>query len=248
MDAREHDLHLLHITGDERRSFEEKRWIFMLLLLSPLIGLTATYAVQLTQPVREPYVIYLYPVMAPVMLGALLWNLLGGYSRLAERITVVVQVALALLHNLSFALQPTLPDSPSFVGSASYWTLVLNACVILLLVPVQRAVWLVVTLYLVCVALPWALNFDVFRPYLAAMVRTQGMVLSVLLAILCLAWYRQRYVERAREAMMLRQLATTDLFAVRTPDLNAEQGRVAGTAAGTAGRPSTGDPIRSART
>ncbi|GGR74157.1 hypothetical protein GCM10008959_39250 [Deinococcus seoulensis] len=245
MDPRTHDLHLLHITGDERRSFEEKRWIFMLLLLSPLIGLTATYAVQLTQPVREPYVIYLYPVMAPVMLGALLWNLLGGYSRLAERITVVVQVALALLHNLSFALQPTLPDSPSFVGSASYWTLVLNACVILLLVPVQRAVWLVVTLYLVCVALPWTLNFDVFRPYLAAMVRTQGMVFSVLLAILCLAWYRQRYVERAREAMMLRQLATTDLFAVR-PDLSAE--RAGGTVAGPAGRPSTDDPIPSART
>lgn len=246
MDAREHDLHLLHITGDERRSFEEKRWIFVLLILSPLIGFTATYAVQLTQPVQEPYVIYLYPIMAPVMLGALLWNLLGGYSRLAERIAVAVQVALALLHNLSFALQPTLPDSPSFVGSASYWTLVLNACVILLLVPVQRAAWLVVTLYLVCVALPWTLNFDVFRPYLGAMIRTQGGVFSVLLAMLCLAWYRQRYVERAREALMLRQLAITDLFSVRAPDPTAESAADAG--AGTAGRSSTGDLIHSGRT
>lgn len=246
MDAREHDLHLLHITGDERRSFEEKRWIFILLLLSTLIGFTATYAVQITQPVQELYVIYMYPIMAPVMLGALLWNLLGGYSRMAERITVVVQLVLGLLHNLSFALQPTLPDSPSFVGSASYWTLVLNACVILLLVPVRRAAWLVASLYLTCAALPWALNFEVFRPYLAAMVRTQGMTFSVLLTILCLAWYRQRYVERAREALMLRQLATTDLFSVQTADFMA--GQVAGAAARPAERPSRADPIRSART
>lgn len=248
MDAREHDLHLLHITGDERRSFEEKRWIFVCLTLSPLITFTVTYAVQITQPVQEPYVIYVYPILAPMMLGVIVWNLLGGYSRVAERIVVVVQVVLALLFNLSFAVQPTLSVSPSFVNSASYWGLVLNACVILLLVPIRRAAWLVMALYVVCVALPWTLNFDAFRPHLAAMVRTQGGVFSVLLAILCLAWYRQRYVERAREALMLRQLATTDLFAVRTPDLNAEQERVAGTAAGTAGRPSTGDPIRSART
>lgn len=185
----------------------------MFLTLVPLITLTATYAVQLKQTVREPYVIYSYPIIAPVMLGALLWNLLGGYSRLAERITVVVLIVLAVLHNLSFALQPTLPESLSFVGSASYWTLVLNACVILLLLPVRQAARLVVGLYLVCMALPWALNAETFRPYLGAMVRTQGAVLSVLLAILCLSRYRQRYVERAREALMLRQLALSDLFA-----------------------------------
>ncbi|GGJ77038.1 hypothetical protein [Deinococcus aquiradiocola] len=212
MEGQGHDLHLLHITGDERRSFEEKRWIFVFLTLAPLIGLTATYAVQLTQPVREPFVMYSYPVMAPIMLGSMLWNLLGGYSRLAERITVVLLAVLAVLHNLSFALKPTLPESPSFVGSASYWTLVLHACVILLLLPVRQAGHLVGTLYLICVALPWVLNAETFTPYLGAMIRTQGATFSVLLAILCLAWYRQRYVDRAREALMLRQLAISDLF------------------------------------
>lgn len=206
----------MHITGDERRSFEEKRWIFVFLTLIPLITLTATYAVQLKQTVREPYVIYLYPVIAPVMLGSLLWNLLGGYSRLADRITVVVLVVLSVLHNLSFALKPTLPESPSFVGSASYWTLELCACVILLLLPARQATRVVVGLYVVCVALPWVLNAETFRPYLGAMVRTQGGALSVLLAILCLSWYRQRYAERAREALMLRQLALSDLFASGT--------------------------------
>ncbi|WP_295821876.1 hypothetical protein [uncultured Deinococcus sp.] len=231
MDGREHDLHLLHITGDERAAFEEKRWIFVFLTLSPLIGLTATYAVQLTQPVREPFVMYAYPIMAPLMLGALLWNLLGGYSRVAERVTVVVLAALAILHNVSFAVQPTLPESASFVGSASYWTLVLHACVILLLLPVRRAAALVVTLYVICVALPWIVNFDVFRPYVAAMVRTQGATFSVLLAILCLAWYRQRYVDRAREALMLRQLVMTDLFVTQgtagaTDAVDAQERRV----------------------
>jgi len=207
-----HDLQLLHIAGDERRSFEEKRWIFVFLGLVPLIGMTATYAVQLTQPVREPFVMYLYPVLAPIGLGAMFWNLLGGYSRLAERITVAVLAVLAFLHNLSFALKPTLPESPSFVGSASYWTLVLDACVILLLLPVRQAVRLVVALYLVCAALPWLLNAKTFLPYLSAMIRVQSMTFSVLLAVLCLAWYRQRYVDRAREALMLRQLAISDLF------------------------------------
>ncbi|WP_295822212.1 hypothetical protein [uncultured Deinococcus sp.] len=39
-----HDLHLLHITGDERAAFEENRWMFVFLTLSPLIGLTMTSA------------------------------------------------------------------------------------------------------------------------------------------------------------------------------------------------------------
>jgi hypothetical protein len=212
VDAREHDLHLLHITGDERRSFEEKRWIFICLTLVPFISFTATYALQLTQPVQEPYVIYGYPIIMPLMIGSILWNLLGGYSRLAERVTVVILVVTALLHNLSFALQPTLPESPSFVGTASYWTLVLDATVIMLLLPARQAAALIMTLYAVCVALPWVLNFDAFRPYLLAMIRAQTVTFSVLLATLCLAWYRQRYVERAQEALMLRQLATTDLF------------------------------------
>lgn len=212
MDAREHDLHLLHITGDERRSFEEKRWIFICLTLVPFISFTATYALQLTQPVREPYVIYGYPIIMPLMIGSILWNLLGGYSRLAERVTVVCLAVTAFLHNLSFALQPTLPESPSFVGTASYWTLVLDATVIMLLLPARQAATLIMTLYAVCVALPWVLNFDAFRPYLLAMIRAQTVTFSVLLATLCLAWYRQRYVERAQEALMLRQLATTDLF------------------------------------
>lgn len=216
MDPRAHDLHLLHIAGDERRSFEEKRWIFICLTLVPFISFTATYALQLTQPVQEPYVIYGYPIIMPLMIGSILWNLLGGYSRLAERVTVVILAALVVLHNLSFALQPTLPESPSFVGTASYWTLVLDATVIMLLLPARQAATLVVTLYAVCVALPWVLNFDVFRPYLLAMIRAQTVTFSVLLATLCLAWYRQRYVERAQEALMLRQLATTDLFNLRS--------------------------------
>ena len=88
-----------------------------------------------------------------------------------------------------------------------------------------------VTLYVICVALPWIVNFDVFRPYVAAMVRTQGATFSVLLAILCLAWYRQRYVDRAREALMLRQLVMTDLFVTQgtagaTDAVDAQERRV----------------------
>ncbi|MFC3833671.1 MULTISPECIES: hypothetical protein [Deinococcus] len=44
VDGREHDLHLLHISGDERAAFEENRWRFVFLTLSPLIGLTVTSA------------------------------------------------------------------------------------------------------------------------------------------------------------------------------------------------------------
>ncbi|MXV19615.1 hypothetical protein [Deinococcus xianganensis] len=223
MDTRDHDLYLLNVTGEERRSFEEKRWVFVLLTLIPLVTITTTYMVQLHQTVREPYIILLYPVLGPVMLAACLWNVLGGYSRAAENVTAAVLVVLALLHNLSFALAPLLPGTPSYVGTGSYWTLMLNAGTLLLLLPMRRAAGLVVGLSAACLALPWVLNFSAFTPYAGAMIRAQGNAVTVLLVLLCLAWYRQRFEDRAREALMLRQLMATDLLlpAAAPPDATA---------------------------
>ena len=213
MAERTHALHLLRLSGEEQRSLQDKRWFLIWTSLAPLIGLSAAYAVQLHQSVQDPYVIYGFPLVGSLLLCAVLWNLLGGYSLVVERLALVLSVLVALAHNVSFALKPNLPTPPLYVSSSSYWTLAAVAGFILLVLPITVAVRVIVLMFGAAVALPWLLNSSLFGPFAAALLRAQAMLLTLLLFLICLAWYRQRFVDRAMEALLLRELALTDLFA-----------------------------------
>lgn len=206
------DLHLLQLTGEERRTIEDKRWLYIWTSLIPLVGFSAAYAAQLRQPVQDPYVASAFPVVAALLAASVLWNLLGGVSRAVGHVAVVLVALVALLHNVTFVLHPNFPALPLYVSTNSYWTLVTNAGFILTILRVGPAVALVAALYVVVVALPWILNPVTFAPFAAPLLRSQAMLLSVLITMCWLAWYRARFTERATEALMLRELSLTDLF------------------------------------
>ena len=206
------EVYLLHLTGEEQRSTEDKRWIYIWTSLAPLIGLSVAYAVQLHQVVRDLYVLYGFPVVASLLMASVLWNLLGGYSRTVGYVAVVFVSLVTLTHNAIFALQPNFPALPLYVNTASYWTLAVNAGFILTFLRIRAAVVLVAALFLTVVCLPWLLNPVGFTPFAAPLVRSQAMLFTLLLTMVCLAWYRARFTERAAEALMLRELTFTDLF------------------------------------
>lgn len=211
------DLYLLQLTGEEQRSLEEKRWIYIWTSLAPLIGLSAAYMVQLRQPTQDPFVVFGFPLVAPLLLCSILWNLLGGYSRMVGYLAVVLVSVIALAHNLTFVLKPNFPELPLYINTASYWTLATNAGFILTYLPFRVAASLVIFLFSLVVALPWVVNPAAFIPFAGPLLRSQAMLFTLLLTLISLAWYRARFTERAVEAMMLRELMITDLFVPALP-------------------------------
>lgn len=212
------DIHLLQLTGEEKRSIEDKRWIYIWTSLVPLCGMSAAYTAQihLRQSVQDPYVVYGFPVVASLLMASALWNLLGGYSDMVGRVAVGLVLLVALAHNVIFVLHPNLPVLPVYVNTSSYWTLATNAGFIFTFLRIRPAVMLVTTLFGAVVALPWLLNPAVFLPFIGPLLRSQAMLLTLLLMMGCLAWYRARFTERATEALMLRELTLTDLFVPTT--------------------------------
>ena len=206
------DLHLLQLTGEDQRSLEDKRWIYIWMSLGPLIGQSVAYTVQLHQAVRDPFVIYGYPVVASLLMAGVLWNLLGGYSRLVGSVAVVLVSLVAVAHSVAFALDPHLPGMLLYINTGSYWTLAINASFILTFMRIRPAATLIAALFVVVAALPWLLNPAAFAPFAVPLLRSQVTLLTLLVTMGCLAWYRARFKERAAEALMLRELALTDLF------------------------------------
>ena len=212
MTRRNPDLHLLQLTGEDQRSLEDKRWIYIWMSLGPLIGQSVAYAVQLHQSVQDPFVIYGYPVVASLLMAGVLWNLLGGYSRTVGSVAVVLVSLVAVAHNVAFALHPNLPGMLLYLNTGSYWTLAINASYILTFMRIRPAATLIALLFVVAVVLPWLLNPAAFAPFAVPLLRSQATLLTLLITMGCLAWYRARFTERATEALMLRELALTDLF------------------------------------
>lgn len=224
MANRDRDLYLLQLSGEEYRSLEDKRWIYIWTSIIPLVGLTITYFFQLSQPIQEPYVIYGFPIIGLLLITSVLWNIFGGFSPHIEKVVAVVVCLSTLAQNLSFVLKPDFPVHPLYINSGSYWTLALVAGFIFTALSLRQAIYAVCLLYLVVVSLPWLLNPHAFQPYAVPLFRSQGITATVLLMMGCLAWYRQRFVERATEALLLRRLALTDLFpAEPRPPKPAEQ-------------------------
>ena len=212
MPRRNPDLHLLQLTGEDQRSLEDRRWIYIWMSLGPLIGQSVAYAVQLRQSVQDPFVIYGYPVVASLLMAGVLWNLLGGYSRAVGSVAVVLVSLVAVAHNVAFALQPHFPGMLLYVNTGSYWTLAISASYILTFMRIRPAATLIAVLFVVAAVLPWRLNPAAFAPFAVPLLRSQATLLTLLVTMGCLAWYRARFTERATEALMLRELALTDLF------------------------------------
>ncbi|MGY2896723.1 hypothetical protein [Deinococcus sp. UYEF24] len=213
MNRSRQDLPTLLTTGEVQASLEDRRWFIIGLLLLPLIGLTASYVAELRQPVQEAYVIYLYPVSALLLSGGVVWNLLRGPAVLTDRLGIGL-VGLAVLgQNVGFALEPHLPDHNLFVNTGPYWGVAMAAGAALIQLPLRPATRLVVGYFALLASLPWLLNAHAFLPHAAPLIRAQSSCLTVLLGMISLAWYRMRFTERATEALLLRELALTDLFA-----------------------------------
>lgn len=212
MNQRSTNLYLLQITGEEQRSLEEKRWIYIWTSLVPLIGLSAAYTVQLHQPIQESFVVFGFPIVASMLVCSILWNLLGGYSQMVGYLAVILVSIVALAHNLTFALQPHLPELPLYINTGPYWTLSTNSGFILTFLPFRLAVRLVALLFSLVIAMPWVVNPVLFAPFVSPLIRSQAILLTLIIILISLAWYRNRFTERAVEAMMLRELMITDLF------------------------------------
>ncbi len=213
MTRSQQDLPMLLTTGEVQASLEDRRWFTIGLLLLPLIGLTASYVAELRQPVQEAYVIYLYPASALLLSGGVVWNLLRGPTVLADRLGLGLVGLTVLAQNVGFALEPHLPEHNLFINTGPYWGIATAAGAALTQLPLRLATRLVAGYFVLIASLPWLLNVQAFLPHAAPLIRAQSSCLTVLLGMISLAWYRMRFTERATEALLLRELTLTDLFA-----------------------------------
>ncbi|GAA4002979.1 hypothetical protein GCM10022631_12230 [Deinococcus rubellus] len=208
----------LHLPAYDPYGEAVRRRLYIGAVSFGVLLLGGSVALQWWLNLREPYLLYIAPLLLILGLADLWWLLTKRSLAVAEIVGIGVLAAATVVHVALVSLGPQ--PQGAYPNSGPYWTVVCVCTLAFLALPPRRAATFNLAFVVLAVAVPWVLPGSQVSHFAAGLVRLQLNAVIVVLLIWGLAWFRAQHASQAETQELLRQMAFTDAL-TRLPNRRA---------------------------